>query len=144
MRLIIYICFAISSIAYGQEVTKSTSQGWSGGVCCRSGVSYVVHVKLPKAAKNVELKSVYLRGEGWLQGGVYSPSGDNQNFQVSFGTYRDSSNRFDTYEIEPIVVKENRPDPIFKGDALIVLSVDGKDVNIEVEGFEGLPHLAYP
>lgn len=145
MRLIVIIFIIVSSLAYGQKVTKATSQRWAGGVCCRSGVSYVVTLSLEKPTKNVELYSVYLRGYGWIKGGMYSPAGDDQHFQVSFGTYRDDSEIIDTYRIQPIKVeKKEEADLVFNGEALIVLKVNGKDVKIEVDRFEALPHLAYP
>lgn len=143
MRYLVYIFFALSTISYGQEVTKATSQGWAGGMCCRTGINYVVNISLPKPVEKVELKAIFLRGEGLIHGGIYSPGGDNQNFQVNFGTSEDYSRH-----VEQIIVidknKELLEMPYFSGEALIILLVKGKEVKVEVDGFEALPYVAYP
>lgn len=141
-QLVLLIILSILSFSsFGQTVLKATSQGWAGGVCCVSGTNYSVVFELPKSIKKFEVDSVYLQTYGWIPSTLYPEySVENERrINLSFGIRQD--------ENSPYLYNEVLEKPIirnFEGAALIILKVNGKQVEKTISSFEELMFLAYP
>jgi len=127
-------------VSYSQTITKATSRGWAGGVCCVSGTRYSVHLQFDKTPQEISIESIYLKGHGEISGTIQKYTNPSKEVEhiVSFGT---ESNGIIIMDPEGI---DKTDPPEFKGVALIILNVNHKTVELIVEAFERLMFISYP
>ena len=149
MKKRMYLLLALlsfASCAPAQEVTQATRQGWAGGVCCVSGVNYTVTVLLKhQEPKTVEVEKIYLQGQHGMEGTVQSTGAlpEGTRCTITFGTRRDETRDIRIMPIDPNELRQ--PDMRqFEGQALLILKVDGKPMEVIVTEFQEMPYLAYP
>ena len=73
--LLINLAF-FTAKAQSWQVVEATSQSWSGGVCCRSGVNYNIILESSDTTKKIIIDSV------WTESDVFY-NGPQKNFYVS-------------------------------------------------------------
>lgn len=44
------------------KVISATSQGWAGGVCCRTGINYHIQLQISDKRKTIKLDSLWMNG----------------------------------------------------------------------------------
>ena len=113
-----------------QKITEleNTAQGWSGGVCCKSGVNYNFNLQFEGFKNEVIPDTIWVGGYGIFLSVTDSPLGYGANvqrtktgkalkFRISVGTSHDEMDDFRHTGREP---EKPKPAPIeFAGVALL-------------------------
>jgi hypothetical protein len=152
ITLISILAIINSAISQDFKLIKATSQSWSGGVCCRSGINYFISLQ----TKNKEI----IPDTVWINGNYYSLNiNDKENPDQM---KRDSKNNATTFTIsvgethderdntpDKLINKEDTqdkiiPNKIFQGAALVSYNYKNKQCYFQVKEFEVLPVISYP
>ncbi|MFT5777536.1 MAG: hypothetical protein ACI837_000472 [Crocinitomicaceae bacterium] len=150
MKLVVALLFiSFLGTSFGQKVTKATSQTWAGGVCCSWGTNYAVEIKLKKPTDEMKIVEVWLNGGGKLIGSIYKNPTAKSLYTVTFELSQnynpyDGSDEIDKLLIEEIKEVDLITAPKYIGAALLVLELNGKRKELEIDSFEALQMIAYP
>ncbi|MES2800846.1 MAG: hypothetical protein V4638_12570 [Bacteroidota bacterium] len=137
MKTLITLLLLLSaSTIYAQKV-KATRQGWSGGVCCRSGVNYAIVLTWKTECgvpKNFAVDSIYMDGLRFDKNMIRIIKVKN-NISLVFEHSHDEEN--------PPIEGEIMPHPII-GANTIFFNSSARLEPLLVEEVEELMYLAYP
>ena len=151
MRILFVLIFCvIGKCQHAQEfaLMRATSQGWSGGVCCRTGVNYNISFSTKDTLTKFELDTLWIEDNFFLlnkkQNNPTTVTLKNGKKIISVwaGTSHDERN---DYLIENKIVEKKLKAPKFQGAACIIYHDKKNKVKyFIVEKFEELVPLAYP
>ena len=129
-------------------VTKATSQGWAGGVCCRTGVNYHINFSTSDTVAKFDLDTLWIGERFFLldkkqnNPATITLKNGKKIISISVGTSCDERN---DYLIEKKIEEKKPKAPKYAGVACVIYR-DKKNAvkHFVVEKFEALMFLAYP
>ena len=148
--LIVLILCVIGKCQHAQEFTlsKATSQEWSGGVCCRTGVNYNISFSTKDTLTKFELDTLWIEDKFFLLNKKQNDAtkitlkNGQKIISISVGTSHDERSEY----LNEKKTEEKRPNsPIYKGAACVIYRDKKNKVKyFVVEKFDALMFIAYP
>ncbi|MBL4704598.1 MAG: hypothetical protein JKY54_08760 [Flavobacteriales bacterium] len=145
MRILFFLLALFFSFnAFAQTIESATSQRWAGGICCKTGVKYIVYLDTKIPVDQFSIESIWLKNYGLVTGGhlYVIPNKENQ-ILVSFGTQH--NHRID-HDLKTIEEQNHYISvmPEFNGNALIILRKGKQEIKLEIDQFQSISILTYP
>ncbi len=137
---IIIITIIISGNLFAQpKFVKATSQGWAGGMCCRTGTDYAITISgTKKELESLKIKSVCIGGmkfESPRTTLISTKTGTSFSLLINCGYSYDSAE-----ENQSLIQK--KPDSC--NENCISYNKKLKEIKLKITEVEALEFIAYP
>ena len=139
--LFFFLLFSYKGYTQNFKVT-ATSQGWAGGICCRSGVNYNVTVSTGKLnIDSVKVLSVCVDTKRFTSSTLTVNKSKN-SFTVSFGYSVDGKKEIGDIDETDKTNKSDNYKPC--DENLIIFKLNGEIFSLNIEQIIQLEYIAYP
>ena len=145
--LLVLCCFALLQVeAQSIKLLEASSQSWSGGVCCRSGVNYVIRLECLDQKQNITIDTVWIGNKAFFKLHPYEFSVEKSLvkgktiYKVTFGESHDEHKPDGPYSTTGKLSKN----PPYKGKNVVVYHDGKKKGVLVIDKINVLSPLAYP